>query len=143
MDGKRRSTAPDPRPPVAERNSEILRRYEAGESLARIGSTLELTRERVRQIVKDAGGIMPLTYICAVKDCARAPRAPHRYCFVHQHRFERYGDPLGRPMLREQHGTVQCYADGGCRCALCKRAVVDRRREYARRAHPEQSYVAP
>lgn len=66
MDGKRRSTAPVPHPEVAERNSEMLRRYQAGESLARIGSSLGLTRERVRQIVRDAGGIMPLTYICAV-----------------------------------------------------------------------------
>jgi hypothetical protein len=32
---------------------------------------------------------------CAVADCFSAPRSPRRYCFAHQCRLERYGDPLG------------------------------------------------
>jgi hypothetical protein len=143
MNRTRRPIAPEPRPALAQRNAEMVRRYEGGENLARIGASLGLTRERVRQIVKDSGAVMPWAYICAVADCAKAPRAPHRYCFVHQDRFERYGDPLGaRPLLREQHGTVPCYADGGCRCALCRRAAADRCLEYDHRMHPERRYVS-
>lgn len=141
---RRRPIAPVPPPGAAQRNATMLRRSDAGRSLARIGASLGLTRERVRQIVKDSGAVMPLEYTCAVAAGARAPRAPRRYCFVHQRRFERYGDPLGaRPLLREQHGTVPCYADGGCRCALCRRAEAARRREYKHRVHPERRYHTP
>ena len=44
---------------VEERNAEIVRRYEIGETLASIGLSRGLTRERVRQIVKLAGGSRP------------------------------------------------------------------------------------
>ncbi|MET3662477.1 sigma factor-like helix-turn-helix DNA-binding protein [Aquamicrobium ahrensii] len=41
------------------READMLRRHEAGETLKSIADTYGLTRERVRQIVKRAGGIMP------------------------------------------------------------------------------------
>jgi hypothetical protein len=143
MNRNRRPIMPAPRPALARRNTEMVRRYTAGESMARIGASLGLTRERVRQIVKGSGAVMPWDYICAVADCAKAPRSAYQYCFAHQHRFERYGDPLGvRPLLREQHGTVPCYADGGCRCALCRRAEADRRLEYEHRVHAARRSVS-
>jgi hypothetical protein len=136
--GKRGGIFVAARAAIEQRNDELLRRYKAGESLASIGVAVDLTRERVRQIVQRSGAAMPLEYKCAVKECSTSPRAPRRYCFAHQLRLERYGDPLGsRPLLREQHGTIACYHGGGCRCDRCRRAEGDRRREYEQRANPE------
>jgi DNA-directed RNA polymerase sigma subunit (sigma70/sigma32) len=42
-------------PRLEQRNAEIVRRYRAGEELASIGVDLDLTRERIRQIVRSAG----------------------------------------------------------------------------------------
>jgi Sigma-70, region 4 len=131
-------------PGIELRNAEIIRRYEAGEELASIGVSLDLTRERIRQIVRSAGARMPREYKCAVPDCFRSPRSPGRYCFAHQRRLDRYGDPLGvRPLLRETHGTAACYVVG-CRCDLCRKAGAPRRRveaerqrEHEHRRHPE------
>lgn len=44
-----------------ERNTAILQRYAAGESLTDIARSLGLTRERVRQLVKRTGAVMPHT----------------------------------------------------------------------------------
>lgn len=79
---------------LADRNATIMRMYGAGQTLANIGATLGLTRERVRQIVKNADVPMPRDYTCAVRDCDTAPRSPNAYCSLHQRRFERFGDPL-------------------------------------------------
>jgi len=104
--GKRGSPFAAELPGIEQRNVEIVRRYNAGEELASIGTSLDLTRERIRQIVRSVGGRMPREYKSAVADCYRSPRSPERYCFAHLHRLERYGGPLGtRPLLREQHGT--------------------------------------
>jgi hypothetical protein len=74
-----------------------MRCYSAGDTLAKIGTTVGLTKERIRQIVKRSGVPMPHDYKCAVKDCYTAPRAPNRYCSRHQRRFEHVGNPLGPP----------------------------------------------
>ncbi len=115
----------------------MIRRYKTGENLATIGAGFGVTRERVRQVVKQSGAHMPWEYKCAVDGCLTS-RTPMRYCHSHQRRLELYGDPLGsRPLLLHQHGTVSCYRDGGCRCDLCRTANADRRREYQHRVHPE------
>jgi integrase len=74
---------------IEQRNAEIVGRYKAGEELASIGVDLDLTRERVRQIVRSAGARMPREYKCAVADCFKSPRAPQRYCFANQRRLDR------------------------------------------------------
>ena len=128
----------------ARRDVEVLRRYEAGETLAGIGAVVGLTRERVRQIVRASGAPMPWDYKCAVSSCERSPRTPNRYCHSHQRRFERYGDPLGtKPRLRDQHGTLASYKSGRCRCELCRRRNADRVTEYQHRIHPEMRRYAP
>jgi len=128
----------------ALRNAEVVRRYEAGETLANIGAGIGLTRERIRQIVQASGAPMPLDYKCAVQDCSTAPRSPNRYCAAHQHRFERFGDPLGsRPPRREQHGTRACYREGRCRCDRCRKHNAERVREYQHRVHPAMRRYAP
>jgi Sigma-70, region 4 len=118
----------------------MVRRYEAGEPLGSIAARLGLSRERVRQIVKLSGAYMPGDYKCAVDDCDISPRSPRRYCYAHQVRFERYGDPLGTrpvvPLRRMQHGTYASYTHGGCRCDLCRKASANRHREYLHRVHP-------
>ena len=130
---------------VEERNAEIARRYETGETLASIGLSRGLTRERVRQIVKLAGARMPRASKCAVEDCHIAPRLPRIYCHAHQVRFELFGDPLGSspvvPLLPAEHGTRARYREGGCRCDLCRKASADQRREHFHRAHPEWRYM--
>jgi hypothetical protein len=130
---------------VEERNAEIVRRYQTGETLASIGSSRGLTRERVRQIVKLAGARMPRAYKCAVEECHTAPRLPRIYCHAHQVRFELFGDPLGSspvvPLLPAEHGTRTRYREGGCRCDLCRKASADQRREHFHRAHPEWRYM--
>jgi Sigma-70, region 4 len=57
----------------ALRDIQVLRRYEAGETLASIGAGVGLTRERIRQIVKASGAAMPWDYKCAVKTCSTSP----------------------------------------------------------------------
>ena len=130
---------------VEERNAEIVRQYETGETLASIGSSCGLTRERVRQVVKLAGARMPRASKCAVEDCHTAPRLPRIYCHAHQVRFELFGDPLGSspvvPLLPAEHGTRARYREGGCRCDLCRKASADQRREHFHRAHPEWRYM--
>jgi peptidoglycan/xylan/chitin deacetylase (PgdA/CDA1 family) len=44
---------------------EVLQRYQVGETLAAIAAHVDLTRERVRQIVKASGVAMPRAYKCA------------------------------------------------------------------------------
>jgi len=125
-----------------DRDAAIVRRYKAGENLAAIGASLGMTRERIRQIVRASGAVMPWQYRCAVKGCERSPRAPRRYCYAHQVRFRLYGDPLGtKPLLRDRHGTIASYAHG-CRCALCRRVAADMRLEYEHRIHPEMRRYA-
>lgn len=144
---RRRATALGPRLSKALRDALILSRYRAGENLASIGASFDLTRERICQIVKDSGAPMPWEYQCAAASCTTSPRTPNRYCSHHLVRLERYGDPLGnKPVglrLRDQHGTMTSYSDGGCRCNLCRKALADRRREYAHRAHPEMRWYKP
>ena len=116
----------------------IVRRYEAGDTLAAIGATVGLTRERVRQIVRAAGAVMPWDYKCAVPDCQRSPRTPNAFCFAHQRRLDRYGDPLGvRQLRRDQHRTRACYRVARCRCELCRRTNAERVRERLHRLHLE------
>lgn len=69
-----------------ERTTTIMRSYADGTTLAEIGTTVGLTRERVRQIVKSAGALMPRDFTCGVPDCRTAPRPPNRYCSRHQRR---------------------------------------------------------
>jgi Sigma-70, region 4 len=83
-------------PGIERRNAEMVRRYTAGENLARIGASLGVTRERVRQVVKQSGAPMPWEYQCAVDGCCTSPRSPRAYCSRHQLRLERYG-PAGHP----------------------------------------------
>jgi hypothetical protein len=129
---------------IATRNARILRNYSDGENLATLGRLYGLTRERVRQIVKDAGAPMPLEFKCGVENCDTAPRTPNSYCWAHQRRFDRFGDPLGvKPLRRDQHGTRASYHEGGCRCALCRKFVADRVRDRVHRLHPEMRYYAP
>ena len=112
------------------RNADIVARYEAGENMAQIGVALGLTRNRVRQIVKLSGAVLPREYTCAVEGCATAPFRPHRFCRSHRERFEKYGDPLGTGSLKQDHhGTPASYRQKGCRCELCKRANADARRK--------------
>jgi hypothetical protein len=128
-------------PELARRDAEIVRRYEAGETLASIGADVDLTRERIRQIVKASGLPMPWDYKCAVTGCKTSPRTPNAYCQEHQRRFERYGDPLGsKPHLMDQHGTLACYAAGRCRCELCRRSNAKRVLEHKHRMNPEMRY---
>jgi len=79
---------------------------------------------------------MPREYKCAVKDCSTAPVTPDRYCYPHQRRFERFGDPLGtKPRLIDQHGKLAYYKRGRCRCDLCRRSNADRVLEYLHPLH--------
>jgi hypothetical protein len=128
----------------ALRDTEVLRRYQAGETLASVGADVGLTRERIRQIVKASGAPMPWDYRGAVKACNTSPRTPNSYCQVHQRRFERFGDPLGsKPLLTNQHGTLACSKRGRGRCDLCRRRSADARREYMHRIHPEMRRYKP
>jgi hypothetical protein len=125
----------------ALRDIEVLQRYGAGETLAAIAARVDLTRERVRQIVKASGVPMPREYECAVKACKTSPRTPNAYCHAHQDRFERYGDPLGgKQRLMDQHGTLAGYKGGRCRCELCRQSNAERVLEYKHRMHPEMQY---
>jgi hypothetical protein len=122
-----------------------VRRYETGETLASIGLSRGLTRERVRQIVKLAGASVPRTSKCGVEDCHTAPRWPRIYCHAHQARFELLGDPHGSspvvPLVPAEHGTTARYREGGCRCDLCRKASAGQRREHFHQAHPEWRYM--
>lgn len=136
--GRRGSPFAAERAGIERRDVEIVRRYTAGEELASIGVDLDLTRERIRQIVRASGARMPWEYKCAVKACDTSPRTPNRYCYAHQLRFERFGDPLGaKLLLMNQHGTLASYKRGRCSCELCRKRNADRVREYQHRMHPE------
>ncbi len=112
-------------PGIERRNAEMVRRYKAGENVASIGASLGLTRERVRQVVKQSGAYMPWEYKCAIDGCFTSPRTPMRYCHSHQRRFERYGDPLGvRLLLLHQHGTVRCYRDAAAAATSAARLTL-------------------
>jgi hypothetical protein len=125
----------------ALRDLEVLQRYEGGELLAGIARSVDLTLERVRQIVKASGVAMPREYKCAVKACTTSPRTPNAYCHPHQIRFDRYGDPLGTaPRQMDQHGTIASYNYRRCRCELCRRSNAERALEYKHRMHPEMKY---
>jgi hypothetical protein len=145
MENLRGTRAPTRPRSLQRRDDAVVRRYEQGETLTSIGASLGLTRERVRQIVKASGAEMPGDRRCGAARCETAPRPAKQYCAAHQHRFALYGDPLGRPaavqLLREQHGTYASYSDGGCRCALCRMASADKRREGFHRLHPEWRYM--
>ena len=53
--GRRGSPFAAERAGIERRDVEIVRRYKAGEELASIGVDLDLTRERIRQIVRASG----------------------------------------------------------------------------------------
>src|ERR1700678_3056273 len=74
---------------VERRNAVILSSYAAGETFAAIGLRVGLTRERVRQIVKASGAVMPSELRCAVAGCEQTPRAPHIHCYTHRLRMIR------------------------------------------------------
>lgn len=38
---------------------------------------------------------MAISRLCSVPDCGKAARLNRRYCSSHEHRLQRYGDPLG------------------------------------------------
>jgi hypothetical protein len=128
----------------ALRDLEVVRRYEAGEALAGIGAAMGLTRERIRQIVKASRAAMPSDYVYAAPDCSTAPRSPNRFCYPHERRFERFGDPLGsKPRVMDQHGTLASYKRGRCSCELCRKCYAERVREYQHRMHPELRRYKP
>jgi hypothetical protein len=130
------------RRPVDRRNAAIVSSYGEGESLASIGVRMGLTRERVRQIVKASGAVMPSELRCAVAGCEQTPRAPNTYCYAHRTRLVRDGAARGSgaPLLKDEHGTYASYRDRGCRCDLCRKASADRRRAQFHRVHPEWKY---
>jgi hypothetical protein len=127
---------------VERRDAAILSRYLAGESFASIGLNVRLTRERVRQIVKASGAVMPSEVRCAVPGCEQTPRAPYTYCYSHRARLKRDATTSARtvPLLKDEHGTYASYRDRRCRCDLCRKASADRRRAQFHRAHPEWRY---
>jgi hypothetical protein len=130
------------RRPVDRRNAAIVSSYGEGESLASIGVRMGLTRERVRQIVKASGAVMPSELRCAVAGCEQTPRAPNTYCYAHRTRLVRDGAARGSGarLLKDEHGTYASYRDRGCRCDLCRKASADRRRAQFHRVHPEWKY---
>jgi hypothetical protein len=73
-----------------ERTAIIIRHYAAGATLAQIGTTVGLTRERIRQILLSSGATMTREYKCAVEDCETAPRSLNGYCYAHQRVSRRY-----------------------------------------------------
>jgi hypothetical protein len=133
----------DVQPRRAERrNAVIVSSYAAGESLASIGLRVGLTRERVRQIVKASGAVMPSELRCAMAGCDQTPRAPNTYCYAHRMRLHREAAaqrPAAR-LLKDEHGTYASYRDRRCRCDLCRKASADRRRAQFHRVHPEWKY---
>jgi hypothetical protein len=137
------SVSPGVRPRrVDRRNAAIVSRYVAGETFASIGMSVGLTRERVRQIVKASGAVMPSEARCAEPECHQTPRAPNTYCYAHRSHLKR-GDAAsaskGR-LLKDEHGTYASYRDRRCRCDLCRKASADRRRAQFHRVHPEWRY---
>lgn len=130
---------------VEQRNAEMVRRYQSGETLSSIGASVGLTRERVRQIVKVSGAKMPKDRRCAVSSCSIVPGRDRDYCYLHKRRFALHGDPLVTgptvSLRRDQHGTYASYRDGNCRCDLCRKASADRRREQFHKVHPEWGYM--
>jgi hypothetical protein len=124
----------------AERDAAIIHRYSEGESCAAIADSLGLTYDRIRQIVRQSGVPTPWEYKCAALGCDRARRSPDSYCVTHQRSFEALG--VG-PSLRDQHGTRACYAEAGCRCALCRKYIADRARRRAHQLHPAMEYYVP
>jgi DNA-binding CsgD family transcriptional regulator len=138
------SASPASATAMGHRNAEIARRYEAGETLTLIGSTLGLSRERVRQILKSSGVLMPYERSCKVDGCPTTPPRPLAYCAAHQRRLDRYGDPVGTrrslpPPIRD-HGTYAMYR-AGCRCDLCRAANAGKSRELNHRRYPEWRYA--
>jgi hypothetical protein len=127
---------------VERRNAVILSSYAAGETFAAIGLRVGLTRERVRQIVKASGAVMPSELRCAVAGCEQTPRAPNIHCYTHRLRMIRDAATLvpKAPLLKDEHGTYASYRDRRCRCDLCRRASADRRRAQFHRVHPEWKY---
>jgi hypothetical protein len=126
---------------VERRDAAILAAYQAGETLASIGSTFGLSRERVRQIVKASGAPMPSELRCAMPNCERMPRAPNTYCYLHRMRPKSdAGSASKPPLLKDEHGTYASYRDRRCRCDLCRKASADRRRAQFHRVHPEWNY---
>jgi hypothetical protein len=133
----------DARPRRAERrNAAIVARYLEGESFATIGLSIGLTRERVRQIVKASGAVMPSEVRCAVPGCAQTPRAPNAFCYEHRTRLKRDATASSPKvaLLKDEHGTYASYRDRRCRCDLCRKASADRRRAQFHRVHPEWRY---
>jgi hypothetical protein len=137
-----------------ERNWEIVRLHlSEGLTLSEIGRRFDITRERVRQIVK-AHGAPSLTrsrsksrtearrIFRAVGICARLKhnrRHGTRYSYVH-HRCSceacREAARLYQSSLRgspaPSHG-LSGYVNYACRCAVCKRAKLTHDRENAKR----------
>jgi hypothetical protein len=99
MKKKGRRAAWERFPTVTQRNAEMLRRYSAGDTLASIAAALGYTRERVRQIVKFTGAVMPRGLRCAVEQCERSTRAPRLYCGFHQ-RLDPHGTQTARVSAR-------------------------------------------
>jgi hypothetical protein len=124
---------------VERRNAAIVARYVEGESFASIGLSVGLTRERVRQIVKASGAVMPSELRCAVSGCDQTPRSPNTHCYAHRTRMKRdAADSASRgPLLKDEHGTYASYRDRRCRCDLCRKASADRRRAQFHRVHPD------
>jgi hypothetical protein len=127
---------------VDRRNAGIVSRYVAGETFASIGLSVGLTRERVRQIVKASGAVMPSEARCAEPGCNQTPRAPNTYCYAHRLHLKRdaAASTSKAPLLKDEHGTYASYRDRRCRCDLCRKASADRRRAQFHRVHPEWRY---
>jgi hypothetical protein len=71
-----------------------------------------------------------MTNPCNVERCARQSFA-RGMCSTHYSAARHRGEiPKRQP---RRHGTLHMYQAGGCRCADCRRAVQDYRKDYARR----------
>jgi hypothetical protein len=66
---------------------------------------------------------------CSVEGCER-PAKTKGWCHMHYSRWRRHGDlDLHYPHHTVQHGTVNEYANFGCRCDLCKSAMAEYQKE--------------
>lgn len=127
---------------MTPRDREIIRRYRVDEDTMQcIGDSMGISRERVRQVLKNNGETLSQRpRICGVEGC-QATRHTSRWCQRHTVTAYVHGDPLWvRPRLaRDTHGTFSGWFYGGCRCEHCYTAY---RQSVFRRTAKMRSDVA-